>query len=99
MIAGPVARIAGQPALVQLAQNAWANAWVTVRRCFMTRDDVNFNGVLGPAICNLTCAPDGTGDGTAQRAPPFNSLASVSTKTMKLLRTAALGIWRNAVIR
>jgi hypothetical protein len=64
MIAGPNAQIAGQPALVQLAQNYWANAYVVVRRCFMTAADVNFNGIFGPAICNLTGAATGTGDGT-----------------------------------
>ena len=64
MIAGPNAQIAGQPALVQLAQNYWANAYVIVRRCFMTQEDVMYNGIFGPAICNLTGAATGQGDGT-----------------------------------
>jgi hypothetical protein len=64
--ATPDALIAGQPMLTAIAQGALDNAQVTIRRCFMTYGDVHYNdGQLnGPAICNLTGSPFGTGDGT-----------------------------------
>jgi hypothetical protein len=64
--AGPDALVAGQPFLQQLAAGFFANAAVTVRRAFMTYGDVHYNDGIpnGAAICNLTGAPGGTGDGT-----------------------------------
>ena len=64
--ATPETLVNAQPMLTAIAQGMFDNAYVSIRRCFMTYGDVTYNAdqLNGPAICNLTGSPFGTGDGT-----------------------------------
>ena len=60
LIANSEAYVAGQPMLTAIAQGMFSNAYVTIRRVFMTYAMVHANdGVLnGPAICTFTTSPN-----------------------------------------
>lgn len=70
LICPPTIQVEGTAVLLSIAQGRWSNAAVSVRRAFMTQGDLTaYTGVatFPTAICNLTGAPTGQGDGTILR--------------------------------